>query len=204
MTLRLLALPTLALAFAAPAQAANLVIDLRDASGAPLADAVVSVQATGRATPKPTGFPWGSQIVQQNIQFQPRVLIVPTGAAVAFPNRDAVRHHVYSFSKPKRFELKLYGRETARAVTFDKGGTVALGCNIHDAMQGFIRVVDTAWANKSDARGRVVVEGVSAGPAILTVWHAGARAKDQEASFAIAVPASGTLARAVTVPLRGH
>lgn len=204
MTIRLLPLLAPAFALATPGQAASLVVDLRDASGAPLADAVVSVQATGRATPRPSGFPWGSQIVQQNIQFQPRVLIVPTGAAVAFPNRDSVRHHVYSFSKPKRFELKLYGRETARAVTFDKGGTVALGCNIHDAMQGFIRIVDTAWANKSDARGRVVIEGVSPGPAVLTVWHAGARAKNQEASFVIAVPQSGTLARAVTVPLRGR
>lgn len=204
MTLRLLPLSALALAFAAPVHAASLVVDLRDASGAPLADAVVSVHATGRATPRPSGFPWGAQIVQQNIQFQPRVLIVATGAAVAFPNHDAVRHHVYSFSKPKRFELKLYGRETARTVTFDKSGTVALGCNIHDAMQGFIRVVDTAWANKSNASGRVVIEGVSPGAAVLTVWHAGARAKNQEASFSITVPPSGTLARAVTVPLRGR
>lgn len=200
MIARTLLIPALALA--CPAGAASLVVDLRDARGAPLADAVVTVHASGRPTPRPQGLPWGAQVVQQNIQFQPTVLLVPVGASVGFPNRDAVRHHVYSFSKPKRFEIKLYGREAARTVTFDKPGTVALGCNIHDRMRGFLRVVDTAWAAKSDARGRVVIDGVTPGAATITVWHGAARAKGQEASFAVAIPPSGALARAITVPLQ--
>lgn len=202
MTLRLSLLLTLAIA--APADAATLVVDLRDASGAPVVDAVVTVHAVGRPTPRPAGFAWGSQVVQQDIQFQPAVLIVPVGAAVGFPNRDAVRHHVYSFSTPKRFELKLYGRETARTVTFDKTGTIALGCNIHDGMQGFLRVVDTAWANRSDARGRVTIDGITPGAVAMTVWHAGARAKNQEAVFQIVMPAAGTISRGVTVPQRSR
>ncbi|CAA9499846.1 MAG: Protein containing plastocyanin/azurin family domain [uncultured Sphingomonadaceae bacterium] len=200
MIARTLFLPTIALA--CPAGAAGVVIDLRDARGAPLTDVVVTVHATGRPTPRPEGLPWGAQVVQRNIQFQPAVMLVPVGATVGFPNQDAVRHHVYSFSKPKRFELKLYGREAARTVTFDKPGTVTLGCNIHDRMRGFLRVVDTAWAGKSDARGRVAIDGVTPGAATITVWHGAARAKGQEASFAVVVPASGELARAITVPLR--
>ena len=27
---------------------------------------------------------------------------------MSFPNRDNIRHHVYSFSSPKKFELPLY------------------------------------------------------------------------------------------------
>jgi len=196
----ILLLATLAL----PAQAATLVVDLRDATGAPLADAVVSVRAIGRPTPRPVGFAWGSQVVQRNIQFEPAVLIVPVGTVVGFLNQDAVRHHVYSFSAPKRFELKLFGHESTRKVLFDKTGTVALGCNIHDRMRGFIRIVDTAWANRSDARGRVTIDGITTGVVTLTVWHAGARAKNQEASFDVVVPAAGTISRSVTVPLRAR
>lgn len=181
-------------------QAASLVVTLRDGGGAPLADAVVTVHPKdmARQAPPTNG---RYEVVQQNIKFQPGVLIVPTGASVAFPNRDAVRHHVYSFSKPKKFELKLFGRETTRAVVFDKTGMVALGCNIHDRMRGFVHVVDTPHAGKSDAAGRVVLEGLPGGAATLTVWHADARAKGQTASFAIAMPAAGTVARAITVPV---
>ena len=65
---------------------------------------------------------------------------MPVGATVSFPNRDKVRHHVYSFSAAKKFDLKLYGRDETRSVVFDKPGVVALGCNIHDVMSGFIVV----------------------------------------------------------------
>lgn len=194
----------LAFALATPAHAATLVVDLRDTAGKPLADAVVTVHAVGRPTPRATSFAWGSEVVQRNIQFQPAVLIVPAGASVSFPNHDAVRHHVYSFSTPKKFDLKLYGRQTARAVLFDKTGTVALGCNIHDRMQGFLRVVDTAWANRSDAAGRLTIEGITPGPVAMTVWHAGARAKNQEARFEVVVPATGAISRTVTIPQRAR
>jgi hypothetical protein len=45
-------------------------------------------------------------LTQKNTQFQPRVLIVPVGADVSFPNLDPFHHHVFSFSKTKTFELK--------------------------------------------------------------------------------------------------
>src|SRR5258706_807227 len=106
-------------------QAASVTIDVRGADGRPLSGAVVLVDSrSGPAVP--IGFPWPYVIAQQNISFQPHVLIVPVGATVNFPNRDAMRHHVYSFSRPKRFELKLYGRDETRSVTFDTPGLVAL------------------------------------------------------------------------------
>ena len=104
---------------------------------------------------------------QHNIAFDPHVLIVPVGSTVGFPNLDKVRHHVYSFSKVKKFDLKLYGRDETRSVVFDKAGVVALGCNIHDSMSGFIIVVDTPYAMKTDANGRVVIANVPAGSATV-------------------------------------
>mgnify|MGYP000547131049 CR=1 FL=1 len=50
--------------------------------------------------------------------------MVTPGTEVRFPNHDTVRHHVYSFSQAKPFELKLYGRDETRVVTFDKAGIV--------------------------------------------------------------------------------
>ena len=38
---------------------------------------------------------------------------------LSFPNLDPFHHHVYSFSKAKTFELKLYSRDETRRVTFD-------------------------------------------------------------------------------------
>jgi plastocyanin len=125
-----------------PAAAAELVVTVRQPNGAPVANAVVSLYPGGR--PAPLAPPAGVyKVAQKDTQFHPFVLVVPVGATVAFPNYDAFRHHVYSFSPAKRFELKLYAREQNRTVRFDRAGVVPLGCNIHDQMTAFIKVSDT-------------------------------------------------------------
>jgi plastocyanin len=179
-----------AVLLAAPSigQAATVTIDVRGADGKPLAGAVVTVD-----TPKPPPVTVRGPYVmeQRDIQFQPHILIVPVGATVGFPNRDKVRHHVYSFSKAKKFDLKLYGREDSRSIVFDQAGVVALGCNIHDAMNGVIYVTATPFAALSDSAGHVVITGVPAGGATVTVWHPTIRAAGNIASQPIAVTASG-------------
>lgn len=191
--LALLAAPT-------AAAAGTLDVTVRDAAGKPVRDAVITVTTPGKAAP-PGRFPWPARVTQQDIQFDPYVLIVPVGATVAFPNRDKVRHHVYSFSKPKKFDLKLYGREESRTVTFDKAGAVALGCNIHDGMSAFIKVVDTPFAAKTDAAGRASIAGLPPGVARMMVWHPYARVKNNEVAMAVSLPASGTTSRSVTLTL---
>jgi hypothetical protein len=96
---------------------------------------------------------------------------------VGFPNKDKVRHHVYSFSSAKTFELKLYGQQEERTVTFDKAGVVALGCNIHDSMIGYIYVADTPFAAKTNAAGEAMIRGLPAGAGTLTVWHPDMKAR---------------------------
>jgi plastocyanin len=159
----------LSLAIPAAAQAATADITVHDAAGRPLADAVVTVE-TATKPAGPIRFPWPMVMAQQDIAFVPHVLIVPVGATVAFPNRDRVRHHVYSFSKAKKFAIKLYGRDETRSETFDKPGVVALGCNIHDQMSGFIVVVDTPYAAEADAAGHVRLAGLPEGAATVNVW----------------------------------
>ncbi|MDB5696265.1 MAG: hypothetical protein JWN21_1808 [Sphingomonas bacterium] len=174
--------------FATAALAAPASITVRGPDGKPLSGAVVSIDIAGVAPARLRGV---YAVEQRDIQFAPRVLIVPVGATVAFPNRDRVRHHVYSFSQPKRFDLKLYGREEARSVTFDKPGVVALGCNIHDAMSGFLIVTATPFVAQTDAAGAVVLDGLPAGRATVRVWHPTIRASGNELRQPVTIAAAG-------------
>jgi hypothetical protein len=197
----LLALAAAALTLAGPsaARAADLTVKVVSARGQPVADAVVMVHRPG-GDPGPIRFPWPMVMEQRNMQFRPFVLIAPVGAEVAFPNHDPYQHHVYSFSPAKTFELKLYGHEETRRVKFDKAGVIALGCNIHDDMTGFIRVVDTPWADKTDARGQAVIHGLPAGKAQLAVWRPYLRG-GRDIVRDITMPAAGTTI-SVTVDLK--
>ena len=125
-------------------------------------------------------------MAQHNIAFDPTVLIVPVGSDVVFPNRDTVRHHVYSFSAAKNFELKLYTGTPANPVLFDKPGVVVLGCNIHDNMAAWVLVVETPYFGKTNAAGEISLANVPAGSYRLRTWHAdmpvGAVPQDQPIS----------------------
>jgi plastocyanin len=169
--MRLFSVLILAFAWPALAWAGDLAVSVRTTAGKPVADAVVLVRPQAGTPRTPIRFAWPYRMAQQNMQFQPFVLIVPTGAEVSFPNLDVVLHHVYSFSPAKTFELKLYGHDETRKVRFDKPGVVAVGCNIHDSMVGFIRVVDTPYAAKTSAAGEAVIHDLPAGAATVTVWQ---------------------------------
>lgn len=171
------------------AHAATADITVRGADGRPLADAVVMIESAARPA-GPIRFPWPMVMAQENISFTPHVLIVPVGATVSFPNRDRVRHHVYSVSKPKKFDIKLYGREETRSEKFDQPGVVALGCNIHDQMSGFIIVVDTPYAAQADAQGHVRLTGVPGGAATVKVWSPSLRVPGNQLAQAVTITGS--------------
>lgn len=149
--------------------AASLQVTVVDEQGRPVPDAVVfldSVQASKVVRPMAQ-----VDMAQQNKRFVPDVLLVTRGTPVAFPNRDTVRHHVYSFSPTKRFELKLYVGTPAQPVVFDQPGVAVLGCNIHDQMIAWVVVVDTPYRAQADADGRVVLDNVPPDAYQLRLWH---------------------------------
>src|SRR6478672_5216697 len=157
------------IALSAPLAATSLTVRVVDASGKPVRDAVVSLYPSSGAKAARSG---GHYVVsQQNIQFHPFLTIVPVGADVSFPNLDNTKHHVYSFSAAKRFELKLFAKDQSRTVHFDKPGVVALGCNIHDAMSAFIYVTDSVWTARTNARGIATFADAPNAPGRVTVWH---------------------------------
>lgn len=175
---RLAASAAIALALAGSAAAGDLTVTVKGDDGAPLPEAVVMVHpAAGSGPASAIHYSWPTTMTQQNIAFNPYVLIVPVGSTVGFPNKDKVRHHVYSFSAAKKFELKLYGQQEERTITFDKAGVVALGCNIHDSMIGYIYVADTPFAAKTNDAGVAVIRGLPGGAGTLTVWHPDMKAR---------------------------
>lgn len=163
-------LPAVALLAAAlPAAGASLSVQVTDAAGKPLPGAVVYLDSpAAKAALKVTG---AAEIVQANRQFVPRVTVVPVGASVAFPNQDTVRHHVYSFSPAKTFDIKLYAGTPAAPVQFDKAGVAVLGCNIHDQMVAWVVVLQTPYFARTGADGMARLDSVPAGSYRLRGWH---------------------------------
>jgi len=112
-----------------------------------------------------------AEVAQQHYQFAPGVLPVRRGTVVRFPNRDEEYHSVFSYSKPKRFDLGRYAKgETPAELTFDQPGVVRLYCEIHDHMRGTILVLDTPYFQKTDAEGRFRMSGLPAGRYVLKTW----------------------------------
>jgi plastocyanin len=153
----------------AMASTAALTIQVTDAAGQPLNDAVVYAEpASGGAMPKSNR---AAEIEQKARKFMPLVNVVQVGTSISFPNNDSVRHHVYSVSPARPFDIKLYAGQPANPVLFDKPGTVVIGCNIHDQMVSYVHVVQTPWHGKSDASGKVILEALPAGKYELKAWH---------------------------------
>ena len=169
------ALATVALAAialgAASATAADLTVKITDAAGKPVRDAVVTFAPAGGATMPVSAKGGPYTLAQKDKTFVPFVLAVPQGATVGFPNQDRVNHHVYSFSAAQPFQLPLYGPGQTRSVKFEHAGTIALGCNIHDSMSAYIRVVDTPYFATTGDDGKVVLKDVPAAAGTLKVWQ---------------------------------
>ena len=162
------ALAAVACLAALDACAADFAASVRSPAGAPVEDAAVVLEPLSGRVPQPKV---KASIEQRDREFVPYLSIVQKGAAVDFPNRDKLKHHVYSFSPAKTFEIKLYAGQPAQPVIFDKTGEVALGCNIHDWMEAYVLVVDSPWFGKTGADGIARIAGVPAGSYRLRVWH---------------------------------
>lgn len=165
--IRALCVTSVVFTWAMSAIAAPQTITVLDSTGQAQANAAVSITVKG--TPTSTS---GKTVdmAQRDKQFAPKLVVIQTGSSVNFPNFDTVRHHVYSFSSTKPFEIKLYTGRPSAPVTFDKPGTATLGCNIHDNMLGHIHVVDTPYLGVTDAQGKVEID-VPAGDHRIRIWH---------------------------------
>jgi plastocyanin len=154
-------------------------LTLVDTEGKPILDAVLSlVPLTTQALPAPKS----GVINQIDENFVPKVSVVQTGAEILFKNDDRTRHHIYSYSPAKQFETQVPPKTADVKVTFDKPGTIALGCNIHDRMLAFLIVVDTPYFGKSNNDGVADFQNLPDGNYKAVIWHARLKAPNSELS----------------------
>jgi plastocyanin len=110
-------------------------------------------------------------IEQRGSEFIPYMTVAQTGTAIEFPNNDAIKHHAYSFSAAKRFEIKLYAGKPGKPIVFDQPGEVVIGCNIHDWMEAHVLLVDSPYFARTAANGSAAIAKVPAGRYRLQLWH---------------------------------
>ena len=132
-------------------------------------DAVVYFRPDAPSAPAVPAEPF--EIVTERKTFVPRVLAVPVGATVRFPNRDPILHNVFSTQREAPFDLGLYGKGPGGTYTFAQPGVVKVYCNVHHAMVAHVLVMDTPFVARPDAQGRFRLEGLPSGPGELFVWH---------------------------------
>ncbi len=170
-------------------------ITVLDQNAKPVPNAVLEVMSSSPSTLDTTK----TYIVDQvDKSFVPYVRIVPEGAYVDFPNSDNIRHHVYSFSKAKPFELKLYSDRPEKPIQFSDSGIVVLGCNIHDSMVGFIYVTTSKHTYKSDAKGMIRLNDLPDDALSANLWHPNA---SQGVEYRLNIEADALKAESLTLTI---
>lgn len=110
-------------------------------------------------------------IEQRGREFAPRVMAVPVGSTVSFPNYDPVFHNVFSISKSKAFDLGFYKSGETREMKFDKPGIVRLGCNLHASMAAYLIVVAAPHYVVVDKDGAFSFKALAPGTYKVQVWN---------------------------------
>ena len=157
------------IALPSTAGAASLLASVKGDDGALVADAVVeAVPLDGGGMPTQAAT---VKIDQVDKEYVPYITALRVGTTVNFPNLDNIRHHVYSFSEAKTFEIPLYRGTPPAPILFDKPGPVTLGCNIHDWMTAYVFVSEAPYFGMTGADGSVTLRDLPAGDYELRVWH---------------------------------
>jgi len=141
--------------------------------------------------PRPTRAPEAPFTVStEDKEFRPRVLAIPRGSKVRFPNSDPILHNVFSVSGANSFDFGLYRKGPGQTRRFDAPGLVRVFCNVHHSMVAYIWVLATPFSISPAADGTFTLANLPKGPGKLTVWHEQA----EPWTIDLQVPTPGTVA----------
>ena len=139
------------------------------AKGSDVRQAVVYFEPASPQPLRPSDTPF--EMVTKRKAFTPRVLVVPKGSRVRFPNQDPILHNVFSVSSPNQFDLGLYRQGPGKEKRFEEPGLVRVFCNVHHEMVAYVLVLGTPYYVSPDAQGEFALTGLPRGAGKLTVWH---------------------------------
>ncbi len=114
-----------------------------------------------------------ADMLQEGLEFRPRVLAVQAGTTVRFPNGDNVQHNVFSYSRARRFDLGRYPKGESKDVRFEQPGIIDVCCEVHEHMKAFIIVAPSAHVATAQEDGRFVLPKVPPGKYALVAWKEG-------------------------------
>ncbi len=179
-------------------QAEPLQVRVMDVEGKPVGNVVVYLQNHETAAmPLPHH---NHEIEQTDKKFAPYVSVVRQQEEIAFTNHDDITHHVYSFNAPARFDFRLQPGESSDVADFAEPGVIAMGCNIHDWMSGYVMVVDTPFYTLTDDEGLATFADVPPNAYHLVAWHP-QMAKDETVDQHIVMPATAEIRLQLTQPM---
>ena len=170
------------------------VLEKKNKPSPDLGSAVVYLEGAGPPAPPVT-----VQVAINDKEFVPRVVVVPLGSTVRFPNHDPFDHNVFSASDPNQFDLGQYGRGEAKGRTFTSPGLVRVFCNIHPRMVAFVLVTANRLSAQPAADGTFVIDDVAPGAYTLHAWHERA----PEVVRQVQVTAAGALGIELQLDARG-
>ena len=109
-------------------------------------------------------------VTSRDKRFDPRVLAVPAGTKVTFPNVDSIYHNAFSLSPGNAFDVGLYRKGAARDVVMKNPGIVRVYCNIHPDMAASVVVVEGNAFAVVQADGSYRIEGIPPGRHEVHLW----------------------------------
>lgn len=110
-------------------------------------------------------------ISQKDKAFSPYISIIQANQEIQFTNQDDITHHIYSVSQGNKFSFKIRAGQSNANTRFEHSSEVAMGCNIHDWMSGYLLVVDTPYFTKTNQQGIANFANIQQGKYRVVVWH---------------------------------
>ncbi|WP_085300488.1 cupredoxin domain-containing protein [Cognaticolwellia mytili] len=138
------------------------------------------------------------EVGQLGRAFTPYISVMQRGNSVDFRNRDDITHHIYSPVGENKFSFKIKAGQSQSKDDFEELGEVAMGCNIHDWMSGYLLVVDTPLFAKSDPLGQISLDVQQTGKYKLIIWHPQLDAENNRVSREISFPKDNKVTMTIT------
>ncbi|MBL4942159.1 MAG: hypothetical protein JKY81_10905 [Colwellia sp.] len=110
-------------------------------------------------------------VAQLGKSFTPYLSVSQVNSKVSFVNQDDITHHIYSVDSNNKFSFRIRAGQTNASETFGHVADVAMGCNIHDWMSGYLLIVNTPYFGKTDTQGQVSFNIAQQGKYNVVIWH---------------------------------